>query len=178
MFYFYYVIKILAYYLLPLYLFRKRKFHKKLLSIQSFLLFTWLVYLALLSYLPFVDYYYTNELNVQFIIPNYAVYILPLLFAPIPLLYYLFFATLISKVKILTIGIGLLYLLISSTIIFGIEIFNHQKRIPLEKMCYDFHNDSEEKLSCCLKAGYIWQEGFSYFEDIPLRCDKYMNWNE
>ena len=26
---------------------------------------------------------------------------------------------------------------------------------------------TEEKLSCCLKAGYIWQEGFSYFEDIP-----------
>jgi len=60
----------------------------------------------------------------------------------------------------------------------GVETFNYQKRVPLEKMCYDFHSDSEEKLSCCLKAGYIWQEGFSYFEDIPLGCKKYMNWNE
>ena len=78
----------------------------------------------------------------------------------------------------MTIVFGLLFLLISSMIIFGIEIFNHQKRVPLEKMCYDYHSDSEEKLSCCLKAGYIWQEGFSYFEDIPLGCKKYMNWNE
>ena len=45
-------------------------------------------------------------------------------------------------------------------------------------MCYDFHSDTDEKLSCCLKAGYIWQEGFSYFEDIPVGCKKYMNWNE
>ena len=178
MFYFYLIIKIIAYYTLPLYLFQKRNFHNKLFSIQSFLLFAWLVYLAYLSYLPFIDYYYTNELNVQFIIPNYAVFILPVLFSPMPLLYYLFFTVLISKVKILTIVFGLLFLLISSMIIFGIEIFNHQKRVPLEKMCYDYHSDSEEKLLCCLKAGYIWQEGFSYFEDIPLGCKKYMNWNE
>ena len=127
MFYFYLIIKIIAYYSLPLYLFQKRNFHNKLFSIQSFLLFAWLVYLAYLSYLPFIDYYYTNELNVQFIIPNYAVFILPVLFAPMPLLYYLFFTVLVSKVKILTIVTGLLFLLISSMIIFGIEIFNHQK---------------------------------------------------
>ena len=133
MFYFYLFIKIIAYYSLPLYLFQKRKFHNKLLSIQFFLLFAWLIYLAYLSYLPFIDYYYTNELNVQFIIPNYAVFILPVLFAPIPLLYYLFFTVLVSKVKILTIVIGLLFLLISSMIIFGIEIFNYQKKSSIRE---------------------------------------------
>ena len=178
MFYFYLIIKIIAYYSLPLYLFQKRTFHKKLFSVQSFLLFAWLVYLAYLSYLPFIDYYYTNELNIQFIIPNYALYILVVLFAPVPALFYLFFIPLVSKFKILSIGTGILYLLVSSIIIFGIEIFNYQKRVPLEKICYDFHSESEEKLSCCLKAGYIWQEGFSYFEDIPPGCKKYMNWNE
>ena len=178
MFYFYLTIKIIAYYSLPYYLFRHRKSHNKLLSFQSFFLLLWLLYLAYLSYLPFIDYYYTNELNVQFIIPNYASYILVVMFAPMPTLFYLFFIPLVSKFRILSIGVGILYLLVSSIIIFGIETFNYQKRVPLEKICYDFHSDTDEKLSCCLKAGYIWQEGFSYFEDIPPGCKKYMNWND
>ena len=92
--------------------------------------------------------------------------------------FYLYFIPLVSKFRFLSIGVGLLYLLVSSIIIFGIDTFNYQKRVPLEKMCYDFHSDTDEKLSCCLKAGYIWQEGFSYFEDIPPGCKKYMNWND
>ena len=100
------------------------------------------------------------------------------MFAPVPALFYFYIIPLVSKFRILSIGTSFLYLLISSIIIFGIEAFNYQKRIPLEKICYDFHSDSEEKLSCCLKAGYIWQEGFSYFEDVPQGCKKYMNWNE
>ena len=102
MFYFYLTIKIIAYYSLPYYLFRHRKSHNKLLSFQSFFLLLWLLYLAYLSYLPFIDYYYTNELNVQFIIPNYASYILVVMFAPVPTLFYLFFIPLVSKFKILT----------------------------------------------------------------------------
>ena len=135
MFYFYLTIKIIAYYLLPYYLFRQRNSHNKLLSLQSFFLILWLFYLAYLSYLPFIDYYYTNELNIQFIIPNYAPYILLVMLAPVPALFYFYFIPLVSKFRILSIGTGVLYLVISSIIIFGVETFNYQKRVPLEKMC-------------------------------------------
>jgi len=114
MFYFYLMIKIITYYSLPFYLFRQRKSHNKLLSLQSFFLLLWLLYLAYLSYLPFIDYYYTNELNVQFIVPSYVVYILMAMFAPVPALFYFYFIPLVSKFRILSIGTSFLYLLISS----------------------------------------------------------------
>ena len=126
MFYFYLTIKIIVYYSLPYHLFRQRKSHNQLLSFQSFFLLLWLLYLAYLSYLPFIDFYYTNELNIQFIIPNYAPYILLVMLAPVPALFYFYFIPLVSKFRLLSIGTGVLYLVISSIIIFGVETFNYQ----------------------------------------------------
>mgnify|MGYP003322371498 CR=1 FL=1 len=67
---------------------------------------------------------------------------------------------------------------VSSVLIFGLEIFNHQKRMPLENICYQQHSASKEMLECCLNAEYIWQEGFSYLSETPVNCKKYMNWND
>ena len=61
---------------------------------------------------------------------------------------------------------------------FGIEIYNHSKRVVLENICYTNHNSSTEQLECCLKAEYIWNEGFSFLNETPSNCNKFMNWND
>ena len=60
MFYVYLISKILLFYLLP-YFAITRKASKTLINVKSILLFSWLVYLAFLTYIPFIDYYFENE---------------------------------------------------------------------------------------------------------------------
>ena len=69
----------------------------------------------------------------------------------------------------------MVYLLVK--IFYTLKKYKHLFKIVLD-VGRDGGSDTDEKLSCCLKAGYIWQEGFSYFEDIPVGCKKYMNWND
>ena len=177
MFYVYLISKILLFYLLP-YFAITRKASKTLINIKSILLFSWLVYLAFLTYIPFIDYYFENEVNIQYLVPDYALLLIIIIFLIIPFGYFFYFDKALSKFKKLTIIFGILFLLISSVIIFGLEIFNHQKRIPLENICHQQHSANEEMLECCLNAEYIWQEGFSYLSETPVNCKKYMNWND
>ena len=177
MFYVYLTSKILLFYLLP-YFANTRKASKTLINIKSILLFSWLVYLAFLTYIPFIDYYFENEVNIQYLVPDYALLLIIIIFLIIPFGYFFYFDKALSKFKKLTIIFGILFLLISSVIIFGLEIFNYQKRIPLENICYQQHSANEEMLECCLNAEYIWQEGFSYLSKTPVNCKEYMNWND
>ncbi|MDC3208716.1 hypothetical protein OBA27_03150 [Pelagibacteraceae bacterium] len=142
------------------------------------MLFSWLVYLAFLTYIPFIDYYFENEVNIQYLVPDYALFLIIIIFLIIPFGYFFYFDKAINKFKKLTLTFGILFLIISSVIIFGLEIFNHQKRMPLENICYQQHSANKEMLECCLNAEYIWQEGFSYLSETPVNCKKYMNWND
>jgi hypothetical protein len=33
------------------------------------------------------------------------------------------------------------------------------------------------QLECCLRAEYVWNEGFSFSEDVPKECKVFMDWN-
>ena len=134
MVYAYLTSKILLFYLLP-YFAITRKASKTLINIKTILLFSWLVYLAFLTYIPFIDYYFENEVNIQYLVPDYALLFIIIIFLIIPFGYFFYFDKALSKFKKLTIIFGILFLLISSVIIFGLEIFNYQKRIPLENIC-------------------------------------------
>ena len=57
------------------------------------------------------------------------------------------------------------------------EIFNFINLQALNEICYISHDQSAEKLRCCLDADYVWKEGFAFSKNTPNECDKYMNWN-
>ena len=83
-----------------------------------------------------------------------------------------------NRVRIYLRIVGIIFLIISSSVIFGIEIYIHSKRVALENICYNHHNTSDAQLECCLKAEYIWNEGFSFLNETPNNCTKYMNLND
>ena len=90
MFYVYLISKILLFYLLP-YFAITRKASKTLINIKSILLFSWLVYLAFLTYIPFIDYYFENEVNIQYLVPDYALLLIIIIFLII-LIFFVMFA--------------------------------------------------------------------------------------
>jgi len=145
---------------------------------SSFLQSLWIVYVAFLSYVPFYYYYQQNEVNIQHLIPEYFLLIILFLFLILPIIYFSLMMFIFNKFRIFLKIIGVIFIILSSIIIFGIEIYNHSKRVELENICYNNHNSTKEKLTCCLEAEYIWNEGFSFLNDVPDDCKKFMNWNE
>ena len=176
MFYIFFIVKIFFFYFLPIFSIFKKNFKNIILS--SFFQSLWIIYVALLTYVPFYYYYHQNEVNIQHLIPEYFLLIVFLLFFILPIIYFILIRSIFDKLKIYLNIIGIIFLIASSIVIFGIELFNYSKRTQLEKICYENHNISNEMLNCCLDAEYIWNEGFSFFEDVPVECKKFINWNE
>ena len=177
MFYIFLIVKILAFYALPIFA-TVNKGSKNLISISSLFQLIWLIHAAFLSYIPFYYYYYQNEVNIQHLIPEYFLVLIFFIFLILPIFYFIFMRYVIGKTRLLFKVIGIIFLALSSIIIFGIEIFNYSKRVELESICHSNHSSSKERLECCLEAEYIWKEGFSYLKDAPENCLKYMNWND
>jgi len=177
MFYIFFIVKIFFFYFLPIFSILL-KGSKNLFSISIVFQVLWILYVAYLSYIPFYFYYYQNEVNIQHLIPEYFLLILLFLFLIFPIIYFIFMRYILGKIRLLFNIIGIIFLILSSIIIFGIEVFNYSKRFELENICYKNHNLTKEKLECCLEAEYIWNEGFSYLNDIPENCSKFMNWNK
>ena len=111
MFYVYLISKILLFYLLP-YFAITRKASKTLINIKTILLFSWLVYLAFLTYIPFIDYYFENEVNIQYLVPDYALLFIIIIFLIIPFGYFFYFDKALSKFKKLTIIFGIIFLIL------------------------------------------------------------------
>ena len=177
MFYVILISKVLIFNLLPIYSL-KHNSTKSFFNLRNASLIFWLIFAAYITYIPYYNYYSINELNITHIIPSYSKAVLVVLFFILPLIFFIFFNQLIKSYRRLTISVGIIFLLVSSGIIFGIEIFNYMKRLPLIDMCHKFHSSNKEMLSCCLEAGYIWKEGFSFLGDAPLQCEKYLNFND
>jgi len=177
MFYIIFILKIFLFYFLPIFsIFLKNS--KNILSISSLIQVMWIIYAGFLSYIPFYYYYGQNEVNIQHLIPEYFLVIILLLFFILPLIYFILMKYVFSRARIYLRVVGIIFLIISSSVIFGIEIYNHSKRMALENICYSHHNSPDEQLECCLKAEYVWNEGFSFLIDPPDNCIKYMNWND
>ena len=82
----------------------------------------------------------------------------------------------INKFRIFLKIIGIIFIILSSIIIFGIEIYNHSKRVELENICYNNHNSTKEKLTCCLEAEYIWNEGSVTPSQFAEYFEKSVSW--
>ena len=177
MFYVILIIKVLIFNLLPIYSLRLSS-PKSLFNVRNASLIFWLIFAAYITYVPYYNYYTINELNITHIIPSYSKAVLVILFLLLPIIFFAFFNKLIKSYRRLTVSIGLIFLLVSSGVIFGIEVFNYIQRLPLIDMCHKYHNINKEMLSCCLEAGYIWKEGFSFLSDAPPQCEKYLNFND
>ena len=177
MFYIIFISKIFLFYFPPIFsLFLKSS--KSILNISSLIQVLWIIYAGFLSYIPFYYYYNQNEVNIQHLIPPYFLIIILFLFLILPFIYFILMKFIFNKARIYLKVIGVIFLIISSSFIFGIEIYNHSKRVVLENICYANHNSSVEQLECCLKAEYIWNEGFSFLNETPSNCYKFMNWND
>lgn len=176
MFYIFFIVKIFCFYFLPIFSILKRNSKNVILS--SFFQSLWIIYAALLTYVPFYYYYHQNEVNIQHLIPEYFLIIIFFLFFILPIIYFILIRKILKRFRTFLIIIGTIFLIVSSIVIFGIELFNYSKRIQLEEICYKNHNISNEMLNCCLDAEYIWNEGFSFLEDVPVECEQFMNWNE
>ena len=182
MFYFILISKLLILLFLPIYLFRliqnTDSFSKTYINI-TFLLF--IVYSALLTYIPFTFYYFENEVNIQTFLPFYGLVGFIIFYSVLPIS---FFIIQIKKIyiqsffnRVFKIS-GLISLIITTLLIAGIEIFNFKNIQALHEICYSSHDSSSEKLKCCLEANYVWKEGFAFSKNTPIECEKYMNWND
>tara|TARA_B100000029_G_scaffold155622_1_gene150970 strand:+ start:2015 stop:2545 length:531 start_codon:yes stop_codon:yes gene_type:complete len=176
MFYIFFTVKIFIFYILPIFSISEKSHRNLILSIS--LQFLWIIYAAFLTYVPFYYYYHQNEVNIQHLIPEYFLLIIVFLFLILPIIYFISIRSIFSKLRIALNIIGVIFLIGSSIVIFGIDLFNYSKRVQLEKICYKNHSISNEMLNCCLDAEYIWNEGFSFLEDVPVECKIYMDWNE
>ena len=177
MFYIIFISKIFLFYFFPIFsIFLKNS--KNILSISSLIQILWIIYAGFLSYIPFYYYYNQNEVNIQHLIPSYFLIIILFLFLILPFIYFILMKLIFNRARIYLKVIGIIFLIISSSFIFGIEIYNHSKRVLLENICYTHHNSPDDKLECCLDAEYIWNEGFSFLNETPGDCNKFMNWND
>jgi hypothetical protein len=68
-------------------------------------------------------------------------------------------------------------LIISTSVIGFISFYNNKNSISLNNICYQNHNLDSLQLECCLRAEYVWNEGFSFSEDVPKECKVFMDWN-
>ena len=181
MFYLILIIKLLILLFLPIYLNRivqNDGLFSKLYINTIFLLFV--IYSALLTYIPFTFYYLENEVNIQTFLPFYGLILIILFCSILPVS---FFIIQIKKIYIQSFFnkvfkiFGLISLIIAILLIAGIEIFNFINLQALHDICYSSHDSSSEKLRCCLDANYVWKEGFAFSKNTPNECEKYMNWN-
>ena len=177
MFYIYLILKIFSFFFLPIYSLRLKQ-TMRILNLCTFIQLVWVLYIAFLTYIPFFYYYQQNEVNIQHLIPNYIFLVLISLYFVLPIIYFTLLRLIFNKFRSILKILGVIFMIISSIIIFGIEFYNHSKRIELEKICYIYHNSTDDKLTCCLQAEYIWNEGFSFLNAIPNECKQYINWND
>ena len=177
MFYIYFIFKIFFFFFLPIYSLNLKR-TKPIFSLSTLIQSVWIVYVAFLTYVPFFYYYQQNELNIQHLIPDYIFLVILFIFFILPIIYFNLLRFIFNKFRMFLKVSGTLLLIISSIIIFGVDWYNHSKRMELEKICYLHHSSSNEKLMCCLQAEYIWNEGFSFLNEAPEGCSKFMNWNE
>ena len=181
MFYFILFIKIFLFLIIPIYstfLIKRRNQNYKKIIISSYIL--WLIFVGYLTYVPFIFWYIKNEVNIQIFLPVYGVFGIVFIYLILPSVYlYIIAKPSIKKIsKIIINLIGILWLTLSIGIIGVIELYNHKNTQDLNNICYQMHNSSDEKLACCLKAEYVWNEGFSFSETPSEQCIKYMNWND
>ena len=182
MFYLILITKLLILLFLPIYLNRivqNDGSFSKLYINTIFLLFV--IYSALLTYIPFTIYYFENEVNIQTFLPFYGLIGFIIFYSVLPIS---FFIIQIKKIYIQSFFnrafkiFGLISLIITILLIAGIEIFNFINLQALHEICYSSHDSSSEKLRCCLEANYVWKEGFAFSKNTPIQCEKYMNWND
>ena len=181
MFYFILFIKLFLFFIIPIistFLIKRRNKKYNKLIIFSYSL--WLIFVGYLTYVPFIFWYIRNEVNVQSLFPVYGVFGIIFIYLVLPSVYlYLIAKPNIKKIsRIIVNFIGMLWLTLSIGILAAIELYNHKNTEDLNNICYQMHSSSDEKLACCLKAEYVWNEGLSFFETPSEQCVKYMNWND
>jgi hypothetical protein len=180
-FYFYLTIQIFLFFLTPFLLtILLKKYFSKFKKYLIFFYVLWLFFYAYLTYIPFIFWYLKNDINVQSFLSFYGLIFVVIALFLMPLIYLIFILNVKFRgllIKLINF-VSILLLLSLTVVIFGIKIYNHKNVLNLNEICYQKHNSSKEKLTCCLKAEYVWNEGFSFFDKVPLNCSKYMNWND
>ena len=181
MFYLILIFKLLILLFLPIYLFRIIQNNDSFSKTHVYVIFLlFIIYSALLTYIPFTIYYFENEVNIQTFLPFYGLIGFVIFYSILPIC---FFVLQIKKIYIQSLFnkvfkiFGLIILVVTTLLIAGIEIFNFINLQALHEICYISHDSSAEKLRCCLDADYVWKEGFAFSKNTPNGCDKYMNWN-
>lgn len=157
--------------------FKKKNYNLNAIAIMAY--FTWIILIILIIYYPFYSWYQKNEINAQHqISPDLFI---PILFiiSLLPFLYFFLILKTVNKKKIrFVINILALILLTCVTVIFiFVETYIYKVRLPFNEICYRQHNNNEVQLDCCLKAEYVWNEGFSYSDEVPKPCSKFINLN-
>lgn len=181
MFYLYLSCESLLFFLTPIWV--KASLKSKSIKFRKFLIFLyilWIFFYAYLTYVPFIFWYIKNDINIQTFLSFYGLTLVVIIFSLLPFLY-LFFILNIKFTNLLRKLINIFALLILTfltIIIFGIKIYNHKNVLNLNDICYQKHYSSDNKLACCLKAEYVWNEGFAFADKIPSECQKFMNWND
>lgn len=181
MFYFFLTIKLILFLFVPIitsiFIVKGSENIKK---IATYLYVAWIVFVALLTYVPFYFYWQRNESNIQALVHWYWILILVFLYLAAPIIY-LFFVrkpNFIGIKKIIINLIGIIWLVSSISIVGFIPWFNYQNSVILDNICYKNHASTSEKLNCCLDAEYVWNEGFAFENQIPENCEQFMNWND
>jgi|TARA_B110000967_G_C18901199_1_gene575277 hypothetical protein len=148
-------------------------------NMARFVYIVWAFGIAFVSYIPLYSWYQKNEVNVQHMVSQNLILILILILFILPFLYFLFIDKL-SNYKKVNLGINILaiiLLIISTSVIGFISFYNNKNSISLNNICYQNHNLDSLQLECCLRAEYVWNEGFSFSEDVPKECKVFMDWN-
>tara|TARA_A100001015_G_scaffold105680_1_gene117320 strand:- start:1775 stop:2311 length:537 start_codon:yes stop_codon:yes gene_type:complete len=175
------IIKTSFIFLLPIFcikkLFKKNTDNLNLIAILFY--FIWIISIILIIYYPLYTWYQKNEINPQHqISPNIFITFLTI-FVIMPFLY--FFLNLktlnYKKTRVGINAISIMILIIVSLIYVFVEIYNYRIRLPLNEICYQQFSKNKLQLECCLKAEYVWIEGFSFFDEIPKKCLKFINYN-
>ena len=181
MFYLYLSVESFLFFLTPIWI--KASLKSKSIKLRKFLIslyILWIFFYAYLTYVPFIFWYIKNDINIQTFLSLYGLILVVIIFSLLPFLY-LFFILNIKLSNLLRKFINifaLLILIFLTIIIFGIKIYNYRNVLNLNDICYQKHYSSENKLSCSLKAEYVWNEGFAFVDKTPLKCQKFMNWND
>ena len=181
MFYTLLILKTLFIFLIPI-LSIKNLFKKNTQNLNPFaftIYFIWIITIILIIYYPLYTWYQKNEINPQHQISPDVFFTILVFFVILPILYFFLNLTTLNYKKT-RVGINIISIMIliifTITYVF-VEIYNYRIRLPLDEICYQQYTKNKTQLECCLQADYVWIEGFSFFEEIPEQCMKFMNWN-
>ena len=182
MFYVLLAIKTLFIFLTPILtikkVFKKNTQNLNFLAVIAY--FIWVMSIIIIIYYPLYTWYQKNEINPQHQISPSAFTSILIIFIILPVLYFfLNFKILNYKItRVWVNAISIMILAIVTLIYIFIEIYTYRIRLPLNEICYRQHKSDQLKLECCLDAEYVWNEGFSYFDEAPKKCSIFINYND